>query len=1016
MSIKLKNIYNKILNIIKAQNKLLQLNAISYKQIIQLMEEKGLYQEFENELNDFEEIEQLMQNNTHLHGINHIVRVLFNAYAIMALENVNEKDKKIVVVATKLHDIGRTEDGEDEEHGYKSAIKARGILESKGFSKEEIDEICFIIKEYSLPKQKNEEDIQNLPEELKEKYRYHLNLVKDADKLDRVRIGDLDPNRLSTNSAKRLIEVAKIIFEYNIYYYKKKMKVYEFDENDAKKILEEVNKQNLEYDITLEDIKNNYSKYKLIQEQNKIELLKLKKDDMSIDDFIEIISTVTNEDLKYMQQKNCIGKGIIIQAIYDMGINQFMALKTEGKLSQIMNLNNYKRLILKMTKTQKDILMKFRRMDYRDSVVSNFYLYWHTIKNYTQEKLDMLLLINSDEYEYIQNRTLDKGEGYKWFNNMLYVPFVFKMVAVTNKKMDKKLMLNIRQKLNIPLNIIITALLELDFLKDEENLAENDLEKILLNYHKFNLNIREHKDIEQVKKLLLSLPDDLSKDYEEIIKECLMGRLKRFNLDNFEQLKDYKKICNEKILQEFQENEDVEYLKKLIIETKIKDLEGVQRDIYFYKKYNKQEAECNEVVCLFDRLLKSQDKQELLNLYQKLNNINEDFDLDSAFDSIRKELSLISKEDIVSAMQKMQEKIRNSETKNINGQDAIDITGTDFNLLISVIGAMGSPYLTNYYNHIVDILSRNRDRKILFPILNMTTDVHIKLGLKRLINKRYKLDPLKNRQRCVSSIDQDFIGHIKSECYTNEKKQKEEKLILAYFPKNKKDISYMGNQDLMSIYDKDRSDITRKRIPHKDNVQGICNLKLQDLNATTIGDDNEIIINSYPGAVMCFDKISNIAKKTAKKLNLPILYIDTKKQFEIMKNRLYDYYAEIREQILENNHMSDEIFENAFNKFDQDNNIIHRAFKIANSFTFLDDDEYPKEQIIEVFNNMSSLVNESIKKCSLEQQKVIREIMLGEADNRNLRYGNYDTFIDFQKLINVVSIEDNTEELHKDNM
>ena len=261
-----------------------------------------------------------------------------------------------------------------------------------------------------------------------------------------------------------------------------------------------------------------------------------------------------------------------------------------------------------------------------------------------------------------------------------------------------------------------------------------------------------------------------------------------------------------------------------------------------------------------------------------------------------------------------------------------------------------------------------------------------------------------------------FIGHIKSECYTNEKKQKEEKLILAYFPKNKKDISYMGNQDLMSIYDKDRSDITRKRIPHKDNVQGICNLKLQDLNATTIGDDNEIIINSYPGAVMCFDKISNIAKKTAKKLNLPILYIDTKKQFEIMKNRLYDYYAEIREQILENNHMSDEIFENAFNKFDQDNNIIHRAFKIANSFTFLDDDEYPKEQIIEVFNNMSSLVNESIKKCSLEQQKVIREIMLGEADNRNLRYGNYDTFIDFQKLINVVSIEDNTEELHKDNM
>ena len=41
----------------------------------------------------------------------------------------------------------------------------------------------------------------------------------------------------------------------------------------------------------------------------------------------------------------------------------------------------------------------------------------------------------------------------------------------------------------------------------------------------------------------------------------------------------------------------------------------------------------------------------------------------------------------------MQEKIKNAKTINKSGQPVMDITGTDFNLLISVIGAMGSPYL-----------------------------------------------------------------------------------------------------------------------------------------------------------------------------------------------------------------------------------------------------------------------------------------------------------------------------------
>ena len=223
----------------------------------------------------------------------------------------------------------------------------------------------------------------------------------------------------------------------------------------------------------------------------------------------------------------------------------------------------------------------------------------------------------------------------------------------------------------------------------------------------------------------------------------------------------------------------------------------------------------------------------------------------------------------------------------------------------------------------------------------------------------------------------------------------------------------MGNQDLMTIYDKDRNDPTRKRVPHKDNKQGICYLKLKDLNSTILGDNNEIIVDSNPGAIMCFDKVSDISKKTAKKLGIPILYIDSKEQFKIIETKLEEYYTNIQNEILENNTLTNETFEKAFNIFEQDNNIIHRAFKMANGFTFLDDDEYPNKQIIEIFDKMTTLVTESLKRCNGNQREIVQTIMQKEEDRNNLRYGHYDKFISFKKLRDLVNKEGTLEELGK---
>ncbi|MCI9063925.1 MAG: HD domain-containing protein, partial [Clostridia bacterium] len=292
---RIKDINKKIVNIFKKvvlRKKVYELDDFNYEKLEKLMSDKGTLQEFKNDLDNFSEIDNLMQNNTRLHGTNHVLRVVFNTYALATLENISEEDKKIIIAAAKLHDIGKVADGEDRAHGETSANKAKVVLKEKGYTQEEIEQICFIIKEHSLPKDKNIEDIENLPQELKERYKRNLNMLKDADKLDRVRLGDLDQSRLTTSSAKRLIPISMDNFRENRYYYEVKPKIYYFNVEQAKEILDFIKEANPNIDIEFKDIRNKYSIYKSLQEQGKLKWIELYKnnikEDMSIDVFIDI--------------------------------------------------------------------------------------------------------------------------------------------------------------------------------------------------------------------------------------------------------------------------------------------------------------------------------------------------------------------------------------------------------------------------------------------------------------------------------------------------------------------------------------------------------------------------------------------------------------------------------------------------------------------------------------------------------------------------------------------------------
>ena len=158
-----------------------------------------------------------LQYQSKTHGVPHTRRVNFLAMAIMSMENITGRDREIILEIVKNHDIGRSHDMEDSEHGESSVAKIddnEGRLE--GFSPEEQALIKFVIEQHSRSAKENKQAISELPEELRQKYARVLDVFKDADKLDRVRLDPygvypregLDATRLSLESSKKLEGVA----------------------------------------------------------------------------------------------------------------------------------------------------------------------------------------------------------------------------------------------------------------------------------------------------------------------------------------------------------------------------------------------------------------------------------------------------------------------------------------------------------------------------------------------------------------------------------------------------------------------------------------------------------------------------------------------------------------------------------------------------------------------------------------------------------------------------------------
>jgi hypothetical protein len=143
-----------------------------------------------------------------IHGQAHVARTLVHAFRLIdATGHADEAPR--LWAAVYLHDLSRTHDGRCYRHGTHAAQRLATLADVQalfirgGVTREDFPAIETAVVHHCLPT------------ELDPRHPHHrlTTLLKDADALDRVRLGDLNPHLLRHDKAREMIPFAQTLFE-----------------------------------------------------------------------------------------------------------------------------------------------------------------------------------------------------------------------------------------------------------------------------------------------------------------------------------------------------------------------------------------------------------------------------------------------------------------------------------------------------------------------------------------------------------------------------------------------------------------------------------------------------------------------------------------------------------------------------------------------------------------------------------------------------------------------------------
>lgn len=157
---------------------------------------------------DFSLRKNQFDQQSYLHGIKHTYRVMVHCLRLGILTK-RIREAKVAFFGAYIHDMARLNDGFDTVHGedsitYKFPLYT-SLFSKNGASDEDLQAIKQIVTYHSLPGELSKND----------KFYPILALLKDADALDRIRLGehDLNPDYLRYEETHN-----SIIFGEDLYY------------------------------------------------------------------------------------------------------------------------------------------------------------------------------------------------------------------------------------------------------------------------------------------------------------------------------------------------------------------------------------------------------------------------------------------------------------------------------------------------------------------------------------------------------------------------------------------------------------------------------------------------------------------------------------------------------------------------------------------------------------------------------------------------------------------------------
>lgn len=147
-----------------------------------------------------------------LHAVGHTSRVLMLSLLLAHLERCQPADQELLTQAAIYHDIGRDSDGYDPGHGQASYARTQREMLTRWADEGEGEIFRFIVENHDLSDSKAYQRVDRYALEDVERTLRVYQTFKDADGLDRVRLGDLNPDYLRTPSAHRLLLAAHQLY------------------------------------------------------------------------------------------------------------------------------------------------------------------------------------------------------------------------------------------------------------------------------------------------------------------------------------------------------------------------------------------------------------------------------------------------------------------------------------------------------------------------------------------------------------------------------------------------------------------------------------------------------------------------------------------------------------------------------------------------------------------------------------------------------------------------------------